>query len=122
MSTERDQRAIVDDAAIAILAGDRRLHAVVQDIHRHPTDRREGEHGDSAAGSAGHEAGEDGAGMAEHHQNSQTIRTIPGSSVKVVTEAGRSRPAPDGRCLEADLERLRWLSGRIAATKRFTAV
>ena len=41
---ERQQRAIVDDVAIVILAGHRRLHAVVEDLDRHAADRREGLH------------------------------------------------------------------------------
>ena len=40
MPAKRYQRAIVDDMAIAILAGDGRLHAVVEDLDRHATEGR----------------------------------------------------------------------------------
>ena len=41
---ERKQRAVVDDVALVILAGHRRLHAVVEDLDRHAADGLEGLH------------------------------------------------------------------------------
>ena len=41
---ERNERAVVDDVALAILAGHGRLHAVVEDLDRHAADRLEGPH------------------------------------------------------------------------------
>ncbi len=40
--SEVDERAIVDDVTLVVLAGDRRLHAIVEDLVRHATERREG--------------------------------------------------------------------------------
>ena len=68
---QRQQRAIVDDVAIAILAGHRRLHAVVEDLDRHAADRREGLHvtAQQRLQILMHdEAREDEARMAEHHR------------------------------------------------------
>ena len=47
MAGEIDKRAIVDDEPIRVLADDRGLHAVVQDLARYAVDRLEG--GDMAA-------------------------------------------------------------------------
>ena len=38
---QRQQRAIVDDVAVIVLAGHRRLHAVVEDLDRHAAERVE---------------------------------------------------------------------------------
>ena len=47
MPGEIDKAAVVDDAAVGILADDRGLHAVVEDLARRPADRLQG--GDVAA-------------------------------------------------------------------------
>jgi hypothetical protein len=41
---ERQQRPIVDDVSLLILAGHGRLHAIVEELDRHAADRREGLH------------------------------------------------------------------------------
>ena len=41
---ERNQRTIIDDAPVGILDGQRRLHAVVENLKRHPADGAEGLH------------------------------------------------------------------------------
>ena len=41
---ECQQGSVVDDVAVRILAGDRRLHAIVEDLDRHAADRGEGLH------------------------------------------------------------------------------
>ena len=41
MAGEVEQRAIVDDEAVGILADDRGLHPVVEDLARHAADRLE---------------------------------------------------------------------------------
>ena len=71
MLGEREQRAVVDDVALAILAGHRRLHAVVEDLDRHAADRLEGRH--VAAQQrlqvlVQDEAREDVPGMAQHQR------------------------------------------------------
>src|SRR6202021_787179 len=42
MMRQREQRAVVDDVALIVLAGHRGLHAVVEDLDRHAADRLEG--------------------------------------------------------------------------------
>lgn len=41
MPRQRQQRAIIDDVALIILAGHRGFHPVVQDLDRHPAQRGE---------------------------------------------------------------------------------
>ena len=69
MPGERQERAVVNDVAVPVLAGHRRLHAVVEDLDRNPANRREGRH--VAAKQrlqvlVQHEAGEQMPGVAEH--------------------------------------------------------
>ena len=42
MPRQREQRAVVGDVALVVLAGHRGLHAVVEDLDRHAADRFEG--------------------------------------------------------------------------------
>jgi hypothetical protein len=42
MTRQRQQRAVISDVALVVLAGHRSLHAVVQDLDRHAADRLEG--------------------------------------------------------------------------------
>jgi hypothetical protein len=44
MLGQRDEPAIVDDMALIVLAGDRGLHPVIEDLQRHAADRLEGLH------------------------------------------------------------------------------
>jgi len=56
--------------AVAILAGDGRLHAVVEDLDRHAAEGGEGQHVTAQQGLQvlmHDEAREDVPGMAEHH-------------------------------------------------------
>ena len=71
MAGEIDKRAIVDDEPIRVLADDRGLHAVVQDLARYAVDRLEG--GDMAAQDAlqvlvDDEAPPDQPAVTEHHR------------------------------------------------------
>ncbi len=71
MLGQRQQRPVVDDVAVAVLAGHRRLHAIVEDLDRHAADRRERLHVTAQQGLqilVHDEAGEDEAGMAEHQR------------------------------------------------------
>src|SRR5260370_38754675 len=42
MAGEVDERAVVDDMTLIVLAGDCRLHAIVEDLLRHTAQRGEG--------------------------------------------------------------------------------
>ena len=112
--------------AIAILAGDRRLHAVVEDLDRHAADGGEGQHvtAQQRLQVLMHdEAREDVPGMAEHQREQPDDPGDPRLIGEGRDEAGEvDLRLIARRRLEADLERLRLVSGRIAATKRFTAV
>ena len=113
MLGQREQRAIVDDVAIAILAGDRRLHAVVEDLDRHPADGGEGEH--VAAQQrlqvlVHDEAGKDVPGMAEHQREQPDDPGDPRLVGEGRDEAGEvDLRLVSRRRLEADLERLGFL-------------
>lgn len=66
---ERDQGTVVDNMALGILACDRGLHAVVENLDRHPADRAERQHVTAQQRLqvlVHDEAREDVPGMAEH--------------------------------------------------------
>ena len=111
---ERDQRAIVDDVTIAILAGHRGLHAVVEDLDRHAADRREGQHvtAQQRLQILMHdEASEDMPGMAEHQREQPDDPGDAGLIGEADDEAGEvDLGLMPGARLEADLERLRPLA------------
>ena len=65
------QRTVVDDVAIAVLAGHRRLHPVVQDLDRHAANRRERLHVTAQQRLqilVNDEPRKDEAGVAQHHR------------------------------------------------------
>jgi hypothetical protein len=67
---EIDKRAIIDDEAVGVLADDRGLHAIIEDLTRRTADRLES--GDMTAQDAlqvlvNDEAAPDKPGVAEHH-------------------------------------------------------
>ena len=44
MLRQCEQRAVIGDVTLIVLAGHRGLHAVVEDLNRHAADRLEGSH------------------------------------------------------------------------------
>ena len=105
---EVDERPVVDDVALCVLADDRRLHPVVEDLARHAAERLEGrqvaaQHGLQVL--MQDEAGPDQAAVAEH-QGEQP--DDPGHA-RLVGERHLELGEVDlrllaGRGLEADLE------------------
>jgi hypothetical protein len=115
MLCERQQRSIIDDAAIAVLACHGRLHAVVKDFDRHAADRRKSLH--MAAQQRlqvlmHYKAGEDESRMAEHHREEPNDTRHAGLVSEDGHEAGKIhlRLLP-GRRLKSHLERLRCVAG-----------
>lgn len=110
MLRQRQKRGIVDDVTLVVLAGHRRLHPVVKDLDRHAVQRFEGLH--VAAQQRlqilmQHIAGEDKAGVAQHHaeQPDDTRHTgLVGELYHEAREVDLALHARPG--LEADLVRL----------------
>ena len=104
-----DQRPVVDDVALGILAADRGLHPVIEDLARHAVERREG--GEVAAQHGlqvlvQDEAGPEQAAVAEHQGEQPDDPGHP----RLVGERHLELGEVDlrlvaGRGLEADLER-----------------
>ena len=129
MSGERDQRAVVDDVTIAILARHRGLHAVVEDLNRHAADRLEGSH--VAAQKRlqvlmQDKPGDDMPGMPEHQREQPDNPDDARLVFEAYDEASEVNLGLMPRCgLKSDLERLRpitWsdrrdkaLHGRVSA-------
>ena len=115
---QREQRPVVDNVADIVLAGHRRLHAVVEDLDRHTVQRRE--RLDMAAEKrlqvlVQDIAREDEAGVAEHQAEQPDDPAAAGVVGEVDDKSGeinlRLNP---GRCLEAHLI---WL-GSVLGTDR----
>ena len=88
-----DQRPVVDDVALGILAADRGLHPVIEDLARHRRRAPRRQQDDSAARSAGPGAGRSGpraGGCSRAPGGSQTIRVTPGSSANVTWNWAKS--------------------------------
>ena len=71
MARQRQQRTVIDDVALVILADHRRLHTIIKNLNRHPANRLEGQHvaAQQRLQVLMHdEAGEDEAGVSEHQR------------------------------------------------------
>ena len=107
MLGECQQGSVVDDVAVRILAGDRRLHAIVEDLDRHAADRGEGLHVTAQQRLQvlmQDEARLDVPGMAEH----QREQPDDAGRVRRIREGDEEAGEVDlrllaGRGLEADL-------------------
>jgi hypothetical protein len=91
MPGEIDKGAIIDDAALGILTDDRGLHAIIEDLMRHATDRLES--GDMTAQDAlqvlvNDEAGPDKPRVAENHGKQPNDALDTGLVGKFHLEAG----------------------------------
>lgn len=98
---ERHQGSVVDDVAVCILAGDRRLHAIVEDLDRHAADRGKGLHVTAQQRLqilVQDEACLDVPGMAEHQREQPD-------------DAGRARRIREGDDEAGEVD-LRLLAGR----------
>lgn len=111
MLRERDERAVVDDVALVILAGDGGLHAVVEDLDRHAADRLEGRHVTAQQRLQilmQNEARDDVPGMAQHQREQPDDPRHAWLVLEGDDEAGEvDLRLVAGRRLEADLEGLR---------------
>ena len=103
-----EQGPVVDDVALAILARDGRLHAVIEDLERHAAEGRKSQHMAAQQGLqilVHDKAGEDVARVAEH----QGEQPDDAGHLRLVAEGGDEAGEVDlgllaGRRLEADLE------------------
>ena len=115
MAREVDERAVVDDEPVRLLADDRGLHAIVEDLARDAADRLEG--GDVTAQDAlqvlvDYEARPDQPGITEHHREQPDdaldarlvgklhfelgevdLRLLAGRRLEADFKAGRARAA-----------------------------
>ncbi len=90
---EVDQRPVVDDVALGVLAADRGLHPVVEDLARHALERGEG--GEVAAQHGlqvlvQDEARPEQAAVAEHQGEQPDNRVTPGSSANTTWNWAKS--------------------------------
>ena len=124
---ERDQRAVVDDVTIAILACHRGFHPIVDDLNRHTADRLEGSHVATQKRLQvlmQAKPSDDMPGMAESQGKQPDDPGDDGFILEAYDEAGEVDLGLMPRCGSSNRTSNGFgpSLGRIAATKRFTAV